>query len=176
MKKTAVLAMSAVVALTVAACGDDDGGDAGDDTTASAPAEETSDDGAEESDPATTDGADAPDESDDGAGEAGGEDVAVAADCETFNTFFGGLETEALNTLQAGDEITDEHRDEIDSFLDQLDGLDLQTDGAEDLREFYVELMGAIRGADMLDEETQQIEASQAADDFSNTCAAGPGS
>ncbi|HET9546441.1 MAG TPA: hypothetical protein VFO97_01335 [Desertimonas sp.] len=156
MNKVRLIAACAALTLVVAACGDDDD-DASDDTTAAPAATAAS---AETEDaPSGTDVA------------AGAGDPEVAADCQTLFTFATeDMQSSEALSLQVGEEITDEHREQMDELIGQLEGLDLQTDQAQDARDLLIELANEFSDADEVTEDlgSEQFEEFQS---FATTCA-----
>ena len=163
MNKVRLIAACAALTLVVAACGDDDD-DASDDTTA-APAATAASAGTD----AAPSGTDAAPSGTDVAAGAG--DPEVAADCQTLFTFATeDMQSSEALSLQVGEEITDEHREQMDELIGQLEGLDLQTDQAQDARDLLIELANEFSDADEVTEDlgSEQFEEFQS---FATTCA-----
>ena len=155
MNKVRLIAACAALTLVVAACGDDD--DASDDTTA-APVAGAASAGTDVA-PGGTDVT------------AGAGDPEVAADCQTLFTFATeDMQSSEALSLQVGEEITDEHREQMDELIGQLEGLDLQTDQAQDARDLLIELANEFSDADEVTEDlgSEQFEEFQS---FATTCA-----
>ena len=78
-----------------------------------------------------------------------GDDPELAADCATLFAFTEDeMQTAEVFTLSEGDEITDEHRDQVDELIGQLEDLDLQSDEGQDARDLLVDLANEIRDTD----------------------------
>ena len=102
---------------------------------------------------------------------AGAGDPEVAADCQTLFTFATeDMQSSEALSLQVGEEITDEHREQMDELIGQLEGLDLQTDEAQDARDLLIELANEFSDADEVTEDlgSEQFEEFQS---FATTCA-----
>lgn len=134
---TRALAACAALAITIAACGDDDG-TAPDDTT-----------------PAGT--------ADAGQGTAGmvspPESMAVSddvvADCQMFESLVDGLPE--IDAPAVGEEISDDYRDAIRGSADGIEVLDLVSDEGRAARDSLVEGLDAVADADTMTEELQML-------------------
>ena len=162
MNKVRLIAACAALTLVVAACGDDD--DASDDTTA-APVAGAASAGTDVAPGGTDVAPSGPDVT------AGAGDPEVAADCQTLFTFATeDMQSSEALSLEVGEEITDEHREQMDELISQLEGLDLQTDQAQDARDLLIELANEFSDADEVTEDlgSAQFEEFQS---FATTCA-----
>ncbi len=169
MNKVRLIAACAALTLVVAACGDDD--DASDDTTA-APVAGAASAGTDVA-PGGTDVAPSETELAPSGTDvtAGAGDPEVAADCQTLFTFATeDMQSSEALSLEVGEEITDEHREQMDELISQLEGLDLQTDQAQDARDLLIELANEFSDADEVTEDlgSAQFEEFQS---FATTCA-----
>lgn len=179
MKKPTALATCAVLAITFAACGDDD---ASDDTTAlTVPA------GAELTTPATADASGAGDATVapldatvatlGGATDSAGADAAesspasvpdgVAADCEEIA---GTIGDEPPDQPEIGNEISDDFKDFIRATIDDLEALDLESDEGEAARDSFVEDLNTLADADTMTEELSNLGQSDEIAAFDALC------
>jgi hypothetical protein len=143
MTKARLIAACAALAVTAVACGDDDDAASGD----TAP---RGDGAGAETEPSTAPSADDPE---------------LAADCATLFAFTEDeMQTAEVFALREGDEITDEHREQVDELIGQLEDLDLQSDEGQDARDLLVDLANEVRDtgevtADLGSEQFAEFEA-----------------
>ena len=150
MKKTRAMVACAALAVTVAACGDDDdaSGDAALSTVEPAP----------EATPADVAADTAAEASDD-----------VIADCEAFEAVI--REQSDVEPPEMGDEISGEFEDSIRSIVDDFEGLDLSSDEGESARDSFVDDLNTLADADTMTEELQTLGQSDAVATFGALCA-----
>jgi len=130
MRRTAALATCAALAITFAACGDDDDDAAGDST------------------PVTADAGDA------GAGEGSGDaDPELVADCQAYVDATADLEAPEAPTID--EEISDETKDAAQQAIDASESIDLQSGELDDAIGQFVDALQAIVDGDTFTQEMQ---------------------
>jgi hypothetical protein len=134
MNKVRLLAACAALTFVAAACGDDDDDASGD--TAPATVAAQADDGPTAS--------------------AGGEAVSeVAADCQALVSALSEVAEDGPADPAVGDEITDEYKDAVQSLVDAIDDVDLQSDEVQAAVDQQLEVAEDILDADEWTEELQ---------------------
>jgi hypothetical protein len=132
--KVRLLAACAALALVAAACGDDDDDASGDTAPATNAVQ------AEESPTAT----------------AGGEvDSEVADDCEALISALSEVGEDGPADPAVGEEISDEYKDAVQSLVDALNDVDLQSDEVQSALDQQLEVAEDILDSDEWTEELQ---------------------
>ena len=76
--------------------------------------------------------------------------------------------SEALS-LDTGDEITDEYREQVDELIGELEELDLETDEAQDARDALVDVANEFLDADEISEDLGSEQFAEF-ETFTTTC------
>lgn len=176
MNKTLVIATCAALSLGAAACGDDDDDAASDDTAALTLADIAATAPPDEEPAGTDAGATDAAGTDTGATEASGTasdaDPELVADCEAFQTL---LEADLGEDPEAGAEIPDEYRSQLEAVKGQLEDLDFNTELAGEARGAFIGLIDEVLEADTMPEDFAEGDVPEELTEFGDQCIAALG-